>query len=351
MKDGPMRLLLLCDPASYPKAESDVSSFYRCAAGRDGFAVYHCPTDQVVCSDPEALRVATVPRDVSHEGFLRLNQAARQYIRLDAMDLVFCRTLKPFPAGYLTALTHWEAHTRFVNRPSSKIQQTQPDFLISIAAPYMPDSMISASGAELDDFLHRHGVIVAKRANSTGGRGVFKVWRQGENWWSDNITEGERPYGSPAALMRHLSGKESQTLQLTRFLPRTLEGDKRVVVVDGEIYGGYLRRSIGGHWVNNVSHDGICSPAEVGDEEREAVRATWPRYRELQLRTLGYDFLRDDNGRWLISEINAGNVGGFHRLGRLSGQPVMQRLLTWMEAYIRSEDSAVEHRITSLPTL
>jgi glutathione synthase len=168
-------------------------------------------------------------------------------------------------------------------------------------------------------------VVVAKRANSAGGRGVFKVWRQGENWWSDNITEGERPHGSLAALMAHLSGKESQALQLSHVLPRTLEGDKPVVVVDGEIHGGYLRRSIGGHWVNNVSHDGICSPAAVRDGEREAIRATGPRCRDLELRTLGSDFLRDDNGRWMISEINAGNVGGFHRLGRTGGQPVMQR--------------------------
>lgn len=338
-----MQLLLICDPASYPKAESEVPAFYRRAAGRDGFAVYHCPSDQVVGADPEDLRVEAVPRDLSHEVFLRLNQAAEQSIRLDAIDLVFCRTLKPFPSGYLTALARWEAHTRFVNRPSSKVLQTRPDFLLSIAAPYMPDSLISGKAAELDEFLRRHGVIVAKRANSAGGRGVFKVWRQGDSCWSDNITEGERPHGSLPELMAHLQGEEKQALQLIRFLPRTLEGDKRVVVVDGEIYGGYLRRSIGGHWVNNVSHDGACSPAAIGAEEREAIRATWPHYRDLELRILGYDFLRNDDGRWLISEINAGNVGGFHRLEQLSGQPVVQRLLTWMEANIRSENSAVEH--------
>jgi hypothetical protein len=44
---------------------------------------------------------------------------------------------------HLTALTRWEAHTRFVNRPSSKLLQTQVDFLLSIAASYMPDSLIS----------------------------------------------------------------------------------------------------------------------------------------------------------------------------------------------------------------
>ncbi|MEL6816582.1 MAG: hypothetical protein AAFP03_17500, partial [Cyanobacteria bacterium J06598_3] len=47
----------------------------------------------------------------------------------------------------------------------------------------------------------------------------------------------------------------------------------------------------------------------------------------------GYDFLMDDDGTWRISEINAGNIGGFARLELLTGQPVMNRLIDWLIEY------------------
>ena len=115
-----------------------------------------------------------------------------------------------------------------------------------------------------------------------------------------------------------------------RYLKRVDEGDKRVVVVDGEIYGAYIRRSQSGHWVNNVSGDGECTLAEITDAEREAIAKTVGHYRDRGLHTLGYDFLMDNDGTWRISEINAGNIGGFARLELLTNKPVVERLISWM---------------------
>ena len=337
-----MNLLLISDPVRCGDAAMDVPAFYRAAARRPGWRVHHCPTQRVVGSDPDRLPVASLPADLSHGHFQELNQRAPAAISLKQVDLVFCRSLKPFPAGYLDALSGWERLTRFVNRPSSKRIQMRADFLPSFAAPFLIGLQTCGDAAALEAFTARHGVIVAKRMNSTGGRAVFRVWRQDGDWCTDNIVEGRHRFTGAGPLMAHLQSQPGEVLQLSRFLPRALEGDKRVVVVDGEIQGAYLRRSGTGHWVNNVSHDGQCSLAEIGAGERRAIEATVPRYRELGLFTLGYDFLRHDDGRWLISEINVGNVGGFHRLQRLSGEPVLQRLLSWMERSIQGRPPPVE---------
>ena len=109
------------------------------------------------------------------------------------------------------------------------------------------------------------------------------------------------------------------------------------MVVDGEIYGAYLRVSSSGHWVNNVSGDGQCILTDITPFEQEAIANTVTHYQKRGLHTLGYDFLMDDDGNWCISEINAGNIGGFARLEELTNQPVMHRFIDWLFQYSQKQ--------------
>ena len=120
-------------------------------------------------------------------------------------------------------------------------------------------------------------------------------------------------------------------------------GRQKVIVVDGEIYGAYIRRSKSGHWVNNVSDDGECILATITLAEREAIANTVSEYQQRGLHTLGYDFLLDD-GIWRISEMNAGNIGGFARLEQLTQTPIMARLVDWLISFgdhNQAKDSAI----------
>lgn len=256
-------------------------------------------------------------------------------ISLEDIDLVFCRTLKPYGPHYLDKLSTWENFTRFVNRPSSKRSQIKSDFLLKIASLYMPESTVSNSWPEALAFFEQFQTIVAKRANSTGGRGVFKIYYKNSAYQVDNVVAGTRTFSLFSQVWQYLQAGQTEPVQLCRYLANTTAGDKRVVVVDGEIYGSYLRRSKSGHWVNNVSADGECSLAEITDEEKAAIASTVGHYQKLGLHTLGYDFLQDDDGTWRISEINAGNIGGFARLELLTGEPVMDRLIDWLIDYAR----------------
>ncbi len=62
-----------------------------------------------------------------------------------------------------------------------------------------------------------------------------------------------------------------------------------------------------------------------------------PVYQALGLFTLGYDFLMNGDGTWLLSEINAGNIGGYWILEELSGEPVYERLIAWLIAFSKRE--------------
>ena len=262
-------------------------------------------------------------------------------VNLENIDLVFCRTLKPFPPSYLDELGQWETWTKFVNSPTQKQKQLKSEFLLQVAADYIPDTLVTRDPAIALAFLEQFQTIVAKQANSTGGKGVFKIWYETGSFKVDNVVRGTQTYDSFGAVMQSLQSGQTEPLQFCRFLQRIDAGDKRVVVVDGEIYGSYLRRSKRGHWVNNVSVDGECTLAKVSAIEREAIERTVPHYQALGLHTLGYDFLLDDDGTWRISEINVGNIGGFARLELLTGNPVMARLINWLIDFAGRSQSTI----------
>lgn len=142
-------------------------------------------------------------------------------------------------------------------------------------------------------------------------------------------------------VINYLQGTTGTPIQLVRYLQHVQQGDKRIVVVDGEIYGAYLRRSKSGHWVNNVSGDGECLLAEITDAEKNAIAHTVKAYQTLGLYTLGYDFLLDDDGIWRISEINAGNIGGFARLEQLTQTPIMARFIDWLINFANGKNTGV----------
>ncbi|NEQ99118.1 MAG: hypothetical protein F6K30_20765 [Cyanothece sp. SIO2G6] len=339
-----MKLLSICDPTRYGSPPLDVPTFYQRLSLDPRVEFYHIPAPQVLTSPTPQIQVAEASGELSYERFLDLGNQADQWMDLSDIDLVFCRTLKPFPQGYLDQLTHWESLTRFINRPSSKKGQIQADFLVQIAQNYMPEAIATIDWTEALAFFERFQVIVAKRANSCGGKGVFKIWYDHGAFQTDNVLVGRQSFPTFPDLMAYLqSGQtiqvEPEPIQFCRYLHHTQAGDKRVVVVDGEIYGGYLRRSQSGHWVHNVSNDGECVLAAVTPDEVEAIQRTVGHYQALGLHTLGYDFLQDDDGVWRISEINAGNIGGFARLELLTGQPVMNRLIDWLIDYAQRPSS------------
>lgn len=341
MLNHKIKFLAICNPDLYKSAPLDVPTFYRQVAQDSRIDFYHLPTHHVfqTSSSSKQIQVASVPEKLDYSELLKLNSQANQWHNLDSFDLVFCRTLKPFPENYLQQLSTWEKDTKFINTPSNKIEQIEADFLIKVAQDYIPETIITEDWQEAFTFWQKHKTIVAKQVNSCGGRGIFKISDQNGLFLVDNLTLGIKIFNDFAQLINYTQGTTNQPLQLVRYLNQVNQGDKRIVVVDGEIYGAYIRRSQSGHWVNNVSGDGECFLSDISESEKEAIAKTVTHYQQRGLHTLGYDFLMDDDGNWCISEINAGNIGGFARLEQLTGKPIMKKFIDWLVEFAQSNKS------------
>ncbi|MEL6579944.1 MAG: YheC/YheD family protein [Cyanobacteria bacterium J06621_12] len=324
--------LIISNPQPYCDRFGDVPTFYRYLAQDKRINLFHCNTAQVLNSARENPTVwaTEIKDDLPYEEFLNLKHLSASPFALEKFDLAFCRSLKPFPPGYLECLSNWEKRLLFVNSPSYKQEQIEADFLLKIASAWIPDTTVTQDYNIAFDFWLQHRTVIAKHTNSCGGRGVYKIWYENSLFQVDNFNQGQHSFSSFAEVLNYLTANTDAPLQFVRYLQQVNQGDKRIVVVDGEIYGAYIRRSKSGHWVNNVSGDGECLLAEITAPEREAIASTVVAYQKRGLHTLGYDFLLDDDHVWRISEINAGNIGGFARLEQLTQTPVMGYFIDWL---------------------
>lgn len=324
--------LILSNPKPYSDRFGDVPIFYQHLARDPRINLFHLNTRQVLASKLNSTTVwaTAITDNLTYEQFLSLADRLTSPYNLRQFDLAFCRSLKPFPSGYLDRLSIWQRQLQFVNSPSHKKEQIAADFLLRVAQDWIVDTIVTNNPQVAVDFWLQHQTIIAKQVNSCGGRGVYKIWYEDGLFQVDNFIQGVRTCADFTAVMNYLTNNTNAPIQFVRYLKNVNQGDKRIVVVDGEIYGAYIRRSKSGHWVNNVSGDGECSLAEITVAEREAIANTVGAYQSRGLYTLGYDFLLDDHGIWRISEINAGNIGGFARLEQLTQTPVMPRFVDWL---------------------
>ena len=307
---------------------------YARLAGHPEVELFHADTHSLP-RPGDQIDAAPVEAGFVPEEFGGLSERPTTPVGADYFDVALCRTLKPFPEGYIARLKEWSRTFMFVNHPAGIERQLHQQFFVEAAGGFMPPSALTADASVASQFLERHQTIVAKRSNSCGGRGVFKVFREDSGEFAtDNVVEGTMSFGSFAELFEHVSLSPTDPVLLVRYLPRVTEGDKRIIVVDGEIFGAYVRKSTQGHWVQNVSFGASCELVSVADEEREIVARTCGPYRDAGIHLLGYDLLHDDDGAWKVSEINAGNIGGIFRLEEMGVEGVTNRFVRWLHEFV-----------------
>ncbi len=323
-----MKLLCITDPKTHPHFDTTISLYKACATHPE-IDFFHAPVNSIDCSNQ--FKVVPISGEISTNDFMRLDKHPLQVIESSELDLVFCRADEPVPIDFFQNLSHLEAKVRFVNRPSQIVHTRRKDFLEEYGKAYLPAHIFSSSYKEIEDFFQQFNPIVAKMNISYGGAGVFKIWQDNHGVHTDNVKEGLISYPSLKDVVQHLSELDADhDYEFVQFLQNIDAGDKRVFVVDGEIYGAILRKSQTGTWVHNVTSGAAYYASTVTEREREIIANTYDHYSRRGVYTLGYDFLMGNNGEWVLSEVNAGNIGGYDWHQEVAGEPTMDRLIQWL---------------------
>jgi glutathione synthase len=233
---------------------------------------------------------------------------------LDSFDVVWLRQDPPFDMHYITTthlLQRLAPGTLVVNDPFWV--RNFPEKLLVLDFPELtPPTVIARDLATIRAFKERHGDVILKPLYGNGGAGVFR------------LDENDR---NLSALYELFTGFSREPLIVQKFLPAVSEGDKRVILVDGEAAGAINRVPAPGETRSNMHVGGRPEPAALTERDREICAAIGPLLRERGQVFVGIDVI----GGYL-TEINVTSPTGLQELERFDGTNVAARIWEAIEA-------------------
>ena len=218
------------------------------------------------------------------------------------VDVVLMRQDPPFDLGYITAthlLERIRGDTLVVNDPREVRNAPEKVWVLDYAR-FMPPTAVTRSLGVAREFLAKHGEIVVKPLHGNGGKAIFKVGAAGENL---------------ASLIEVFNTAYREPHMIQAFLPAVAEGDKRIVLVDGEVAGAVNRVPGEGEIRSNLAVGGSAAKTELTAREQEICAALAPELKRRGLIFVGIDVI---GGEWL-TEINVTSPTGIVAIDRFNG--------------------------------
>jgi glutathione synthase len=228
--------------------------------------------------------------------------------------VVLMRQDPPFHVGYITAthlLERIDHETLVVNNPAS-VRNAPEKVMVLDYRQFMPPTIITRSADEVRDFQKIHGAVVVKPLHGNGGKAIFRIDADGSNL---------------GALFEVFNNTWPEPHMVQPFLPDVALGDKRIVMIDGEVTGAINRRPGEGEFRSNLAVGGSAESTELTAREREICAAMGPRLKELGLIFVGIDVI---GGQWL-TEINVTSPTGIVAIDRFNGTDTPARILDAIE--------------------
>ncbi|MFL6760858.1 glutathione synthase [Sphingomonas sp.] len=267
-----------------------------------GHKLYHYLADDLTYQDG---RLYAGAREVSVQAVAGNHFSLGEFAILDLgkdVDVVLMRQDPPFDLGYITAthlLERIQSETLVVNDPAAVRNAPEKVWVLDFAR-FMPPTMVTRSLGAARHFLAQHGDCVLKPLHGNAGKAVFKIGRDGANL---------------DALMELFNATYREPHVLQAFLPEVAEGDKRIILIDGEVTGAINRRPRRGEIRSNLAAGGTAEATELTPTELEICAALAPELKRRRLLFVGIDVI---GGRWL-TEINVTSPTGIVAVDRFNG--------------------------------
>ena len=235
----------------------------------------------------------------------------------DEVDVVLMRQDPPFDLGYITAthlLERIADKTLVVNDPAQVRNAPEKVFVLGYPQ-FMPPTLVTRSLDEARKFLAEHGAIVIKPLHGNGGKAIFKVESDGANL---------------SALMEVFNMTWREPHMVQAFLPDVAKGDKRIVLIDGEVAGAINRLPGEGEIRSNLAVGGSAEKSVLTDKEREICAVLGPELKKRGLLFVGIDVI---GGTWL-TEINVTSPTGIVAISNFDGTDVAGMIWDAIEANV-----------------
>ncbi|HLY44941.1 MAG TPA: glutathione synthase [Stellaceae bacterium] len=302
------------DPIDTINIDADSTFALALEAQARGHALYHYLPQALSLRDGRLVArgrpLEVFRRHGNHHRF-----GAVEALDLAGFDIVLMRQDPPFDMAYITA-THLlellpEDGPLVVNDPAAVRNAPEKLFVLRFRE-LMPPTLLSLDPDEIRAFWQEHGDIIVKPLFGNGGAGVFHL-RPGD----ENLN----------ALLEMYAAVYREPVMVQRYLPEVRQGDKRIILVEGEAVGAVNRVPPEGEARANLHVGGRAQQTQLTPREREICAAIGPTLRQQGLVFVGIDVIGD----WM-TEINVTSPTGIQEIARLDGIEIAPLIWDAIEA-------------------
>ena len=302
-----LRVAVQMDPLESINIAGDSSFALMLAAQARGHEVWHYDVESLawqsdgtpsgkITAHAAPVTVKQVKGDHFAAGERRRIDLARD------IDVVLMRQDPPFHLGYISSallLDRLKGTTLVINDPREVVNAPEKMFVLDYAR-FMPPTMIARDLDDLRAFQKDHGSVVIKPLHGNGGKAIFRLDAEGTNL-------------SALSEVFNLTWPEPHMIQ--PFLPEVSEGDKRIVIIDGEFAGAINRFPGEGEFRSNLAQGGHAESATLTAREEEICAAMGPELKKRGLVFVGIDVI---GGKYL-TEINVTSPTGIVAIDKFNG--------------------------------
>ena len=287
-----LRIAIQMDPIETVNIKGDSTFTIMLEAQSRGYQLFHYLPE--LLSYVEGKVVANV-RPIKVQRVAGSHFVADAAVRLDLksdVDVVLLRQDPPFDLAYITTthlLEMLEGHTLVVNDPVS-VRNAPEKLFVTKFRELMPPTLITRSRAEVSAFRGEYKDVVIKPLYGNAGNGVFLMRHDDPN--------------SPA-LIEMFEHASREPYMVQAFLPQVSEGDKRIVLVDGEVVGAINRLPKAGEIRSNLAAGGSAQQTVLSPRDLEICAAIGPDLKQMGLIFVGIDVIAGH-----ITEINVTSPTG-----------------------------------------
>lgn len=311
------KLLFIADPLSSFAIKKDSTLAMMKVSQQRGHEVWHChihnlkSIDSLVQADCQQIEI-TAHDSSWYKGVRTQTQ------RLCEFDAIIMRKDPPFDSGYVTATWFLSQAclegAKVFNAPDALRNHSEKLALLEFMS-FAPPTIVSHDLADIKAFHQYHQDVIIKPLDGMGGQGVFRIQENGLNL---------------ASIVETLGGNGQRALMVQKFLPEIAAGDKRVLLIGGEVVPfGLARIPQAGEVRGNLASGGKGVAQALTQQELKIAQELAPQLASRGLHLVGLDFIGG-----FLTEINVTSPTCFVEITEQTGHDVALQWLTNLEKQI-----------------
>ena len=309
-----IRLGIVMDPIEGINYKKDTSLAMLLAAQKRGWQLFYMEQKDLFQEDGVALG-NMAPLEVKADPENWFTRGEKTVEKLSSLNVILMRKDPPFDNEFIYSTYILEQAERegtlIVNKPSS-LRDFNEKYFATLFPQCCTNSMVSRDMDTLRNFAAKHEDVIYKPLDGMGGTAIFRV-KKGD----PNIS----------VILETLTNYGQQQIMAQRFIPEITEGDKRILMIDGEAIPYSLARiPKKGETRGNLAAGGTGVSQPLSDRDHWIAEQIGPTLKEKGLLFVGLDVIGD-----YLTEINVTSPTCLRELEEQRGVVIADRLMDVIE--------------------